>query len=92
MVVDRLFGMSDESKARDDQGVDELETVLADTEKILGGVTQDQSDAPTPCPEFDVSQLVDHILGWSASYASSAWGKKFDGDPNAHRALPEPTS
>ena len=68
--------MSEESTARDHAAVTDLETVLAATEKLIGGTRPDQGEAPTPCSGMDVSQLVDHVLGWSATYAARAMGSE----------------
>ena len=59
-----------------------LRGILAGTGDLIEGVTDDQWDRPTPCPDYDVSTLVDHILGWARVFASGANGQKFDGDPS----------
>jgi uncharacterized protein (TIGR03086 family) len=33
------------------------------TERILGGVAADHYDRPTPCAEWDVHDLVNHVIG-----------------------------
>jgi uncharacterized protein (TIGR03083 family) len=68
-----------------------LESVLSQSEAIVAGVRPDQATLPTPCPEFDVRQLVDHIAGWSVSYAARAAGTE-PGDPNAYHAGPDPSA
>jgi uncharacterized protein (TIGR03086 family) len=42
--------------------LDALQTVLQLTERIIVGVRDDQWDAPTPCTEWNVRQLVNHLV------------------------------
>jgi uncharacterized protein (TIGR03086 family) len=39
-----------------------LERSYMRTGALIDGITLEQLHAPTPCPEFDVSQLINHIL------------------------------
>ncbi len=48
---------------------DDLEAVLAQTCSVLEGVGAEDWDRPTPCTGWDVSQLVDHLMTWSRTYA-----------------------
>jgi uncharacterized protein (TIGR03086 family) len=34
--------------------------------EVLAGVTEDQHWLPTPCASWDVSQLIDHVIGGAA--------------------------
>ena len=67
-----------------------LERVLDKTGTIVAGVTPDQSDQPTPCPDYDVKALVDHITGWVQSFAAGANGGTYEGDPSAYVAGDDP--
>lgn len=49
---------------------DSLAVVLADLENVVGGVRPGQLRNQTPCTEFDVRQLRDHILGWLTTFAA----------------------
>lgn len=40
--------------------------------EIVGQVKPDQLDAPTPCTEFDVRKLVNHLLFWGPSLVGAA--------------------
>jgi uncharacterized protein (TIGR03086 family) len=75
--------------------VDEIELldgVLAKTGGIIASVRTDQLQGPTPCPDYSVGQLVDHIVGWVQVFAGAACEEPFDGDPSAYRAGDEPGS
>jgi uncharacterized protein (TIGR03086 family) len=67
-----------------------LERVLDKTGAIVAGVTPDQYDQPTPCPDYDVRALVNHITGWMRSFAAGANGGTYEGDPSAHVAGDDP--
>ena len=67
-----------------------LERVLDKTGAVVAGVTPDQYGDPTPCPDYDVRALVNHITGWVQSFAAGANGRTSEGDPNAHVAGADP--
>ncbi|HUP84846.1 MAG TPA: TIGR03086 family metal-binding protein [Acidimicrobiales bacterium] len=69
-----------------------LERVLDKTGDLVAGVTPDQYDRPTPCPDYDVRALVNHITGWVQSFAAGANGNTFDSDPNAYEAGDDPSA
>lgn len=52
-----------------------LESVLDKTAGIVAGVGEDQLAGPTPCSEYTVAQLRDHIVGWSRVFAAAAAGQ-----------------
>lgn len=66
-------------------------TQLAD---LIGGITDDQFDACTPCENYTVGDLIDHvnglnecvIHGWDVSRAT---GRPYDADPTAVAACIE---
>ncbi|MEP7024268.1 MAG: TIGR03086 family metal-binding protein, partial [Actinomycetota bacterium] len=49
---------------------DLLAAVLADLAPVVGAVTEGQLHDPTPCAEYDVAQLRDHVLGWLTVFAA----------------------
>ncbi|MGH3661096.1 MAG: TIGR03086 family metal-binding protein [Micromonosporaceae bacterium] len=53
-----------------DTTADLLEVVLAELEAVVGGVADEQLRHSTPCSEFDVQQLRNHILGWLSTFAA----------------------
>jgi uncharacterized protein (TIGR03086 family) len=73
--------------------MDEIELLtglMAGTGDLIEGVADDQWALPTPCSEFDVGALVDHILGWVQAFAAGANGIRFEGDPTAHHRGVDP--
>jgi len=52
------------------QTTDLLAAVLTDLETVVGGIRPEQLHDPTPCTEYDVVQLREHVLGWLTTFAS----------------------
>ena len=52
-----------------EETADQLGTVLADLADVIGGISDEQRHDPTPCTEYDVSQLQDHVVGWLTNFA-----------------------
>ena len=46
-----------------------LAAVLADLSDVVGGIDERQLHDPTPCTDYDVAQLRDHVLGWLNTFA-----------------------
>lgn len=53
-----------------DTTTDLLAAVLADLAVVVGGIAPGQSHDPTPCTEYDVAQLTDHVVGWLTAFAA----------------------
>jgi uncharacterized protein (TIGR03086 family) len=70
--------------------IDLLEGVLDKTATLVAGVTPDAYDRPTPCPDYDVRALVNHINGWVRAFAAGANGGTYDGDPGAYESGDDP--
>lgn len=64
--------------------IDVLESVLIKNATLLAGVEDTNRQASTPCPDYDVETLVNHIVGWLQTFAASANNRSFDGDPSAY--------
>src|SRR5438874_995629 len=57
--------------------------------ELLTGVADDQLHAPTPCPGYDLADLVDHVSGLSVAFTAAA--KKDIGDVTAQASTPDGT-
>lgn len=55
---------------------------MAEDEVAIASVKPDQGPLPTPCPDYDVARIVDHLVGWATSFAARLTGGSFEGDPN----------
>lgn len=40
--------------------------------RIIGNIKSGQLDAPTPCADYDVAKLLNHLLFWGPSLAAAA--------------------
>ncbi|HEX5120051.1 MAG TPA: TIGR03086 family metal-binding protein [Pseudonocardiaceae bacterium] len=49
---------------------DLLSTVLADLAELVQTIPADQRSRRTPCTEFDVQDLLTHIVGWLTTFAA----------------------
>lgn len=67
----------------------ELVRSYAQAADIVEGIRQDQLGAPTPCPEYDVANLVDHIVGAGLQAAVMGRGETPPGGEFAHVELPD---
>jgi uncharacterized protein (TIGR03086 family) len=63
-----------------------LASIMDKTDHLIAGVADDQLDRPTPCPDYDVAALIDHIVGWAQAFEAGANCRVFDGDPSQYRA------
>jgi uncharacterized protein (TIGR03086 family) len=52
------------------------------TADVVADVTDDQLDAPTPCPDYRVADLVDHLRGLAVAFADSARKQHGGGGPD----------
>jgi uncharacterized protein (TIGR03086 family) len=67
--------------------IDQLTAVVDDFEKLLAGIDQDQWTLPTPCSEWTVRELVNHVHFGNKQFAAAAsgtaegpWRKEPDAD------------
>ena len=78
-------------RSRHDDGSDRPAPAARQLATLVRGVTDEQLDAPTPCPEYTVGDLLDHIGGlakaftWAATKESLArcptWPERRRGAP-----------
>lgn len=69
----------------------ELASSYTQVADIVSGIRADQLNGPTPCPEYDVAGLIDHVVaaGWHAVALAS--GEHPASDENPHVELSEAT-
>lgn len=65
----------------------ELVRSYAQAADIVEGIREDQLGGPTPCPEYDVANLVDHIVGAGRRAAVMGRGETPAGDEFPHVEL-----
>lgn len=53
-----------------DKTADLLQPVLADLALVVGTIDEKHLHDSTPCTEYDVEQLRDHVLGWLTNFAA----------------------
>lgn len=46
-----------------------LDAVLDELATLLEGITPAQADAPSPCTDFTVAELRDHVISWLTAFA-----------------------
>lgn len=51
---------------------------LDQAERLLGSVTTDDLPRCTPCEEWDVAELADHIVGGTAAFVRTVQGEEVD--------------
>ncbi|SCF89302.1 TIGR03086 family metal-binding protein [Streptomyces sp. Ncost-T10-10d] len=70
--------------------VDLLAGVLSKTGDVIEGVGADQLSLPTPCDDYDVEALINHIVGWLIVFEAGAQGRPHDVDAANHMCGADP--
>jgi uncharacterized protein (TIGR03086 family) len=52
-----------------DRTADLLASVLDELATVVANITPKQLHDPTPCTDYDVEQLRDHVVGWLSTFA-----------------------
>lgn len=65
--------------------VDMYERALKSTGEVVAGTKRNQLDNPTPCTEWTVHELLNHIIGGCLSWAAGADGRVEDPSPTIDR-------
>ncbi len=59
-----------------------LDKALANTTRLVQGISDDQWDSATPCSKWNVRQLVTHTAGVMANFRNGARNEPVAGDPD----------
>jgi uncharacterized protein (TIGR03086 family) len=68
--------------------IDALEQTFQHAQGVIGNVRADQYDNPTPCPEWDVRELLGHTIAVVAGLGAAAAGSP----PAAFELGPDPAT
>jgi uncharacterized protein (TIGR03086 family) len=69
-----------------------LADVIEETTTLIARIQPDQRTLPTPCPDYDVAALTDHMVGWLQMFAARAAGLDYQDDPNSYRCGADPAA
>ena len=70
----------------DEQQIELLAGVLERTGEVIAAVSPADLGRATPCAEYDVAALRDHVIGWLEVFAAGSTQQVYEGDPAAFRA------
>jgi uncharacterized protein (TIGR03086 family) len=83
-------GMVDEARSRTEGGpmevLDQLDQLAPLLGAVVGGIRADQLDNPTPCANFTVRGVLDHMIGGATLFAGAFRGAPL-GEPDMNNAL-----
>ncbi|MGB3736295.1 MAG: TIGR03086 family metal-binding protein [Ilumatobacter sp.] len=69
-----------------------LKTALANTARLVEGISDEHWDASTPCSRWNVRQLVNHTAGVMANFRNGARNETVAGDPDEFDLGPDPAA
>jgi uncharacterized protein (TIGR03086 family) len=68
-----------------------LEGVLAGTRALIAAVPAEAMGRPTPCPNYDVGVLIEHLVTWLRTFEAGFAGRSGP-DPAALKPGPDPAA
>ncbi len=72
--------------------VELLSGILSKTGDVIAGVRPDQRELSTPCDDFDVSDLTNHLVGWIQVFEAGCNERIYQGDAGAYRCGADPAA
>ncbi|GAA4235012.1 TIGR03086 family metal-binding protein [Streptosporangium album] len=57
---------------------------MSKTGDVIEGVGADQLSLPTPCDDYDVQALLNHIVGWLLVFEAGCHGRSYEGDASTY--------
>jgi uncharacterized protein (TIGR03086 family) len=61
--------------------VPDLEPAARELTRLVQGVRDDQLDAPTPCPDYRLGDLLEHVHGLALAFTAAARKERLPGGP-----------
>lgn len=68
-----------------DERLATLKTILDQTATIIDDIEPDQHTLATPCSDYDVGELLDHVVVWVQVFSAAVNDTSVDFDPMTHR-------
>lgn len=68
-----------------------LSSMLDKTVRLLEGIGEHQLELPTPCAEYDVDRLLDHLAIWVQVFDAAVNDRELAFDPTTHRVAGDRT-
>ena len=65
----------------------DLRPVARTVADLVASIGDEQLAAPTPCPEYTVGDLLDHVAGLSVAFTVAATKESLPGGRAAHPAM-----
>ena len=76
-----------------DAQIDLLQSITEKDAALLAGVPGDAWEWPTPCAEYDVRRLTDHMVGWARRFATITNDEpEAEGDGDSYVAGDDPSA
>jgi uncharacterized protein (TIGR03086 family) len=69
-----------------------LTGILGKTGDLMEGTKKDQRQLPTPCANFTVEDLVNHIVGWLQVFDANCNGRVYDGNGDEYHCQIHPAT
>src|SRR5438105_4696089 len=61
---------------------------LEDAERMVASIRPDELPKPTPCTEWNVRQVIEHMMGVNWAFAGAAGGQRPEGGAPGQGAAP----
>ncbi|HET6771749.1 MAG TPA: TIGR03086 family metal-binding protein [Acidimicrobiales bacterium] len=75
--------------------MDEIELlsgIMTKTGDLIAGMPPGTEHGQSPCPDYDASGMVRHLVGWVRWFGAAANGRAFDGDPSDVEVSDDPAA
>jgi len=70
--------------------IDLLDGILTKATAIVAGVRPDQRELPTPCTEYDVGALLNHMVGWVRVFDAGTNDREMPTDAETYQVGDDP--